>query len=55
MTEEAVFPSWTPLSIEKDGFDTKGFFGEVFVLNSAPGQKAQAVKVVDIQNYFVKS
>ena len=53
MTEEAVFPSWTLLSIEKDGFDTKGYFGEVFVLNSAPGQKAQAVKVIELRYSLV--
>ena len=46
MTEEGVFPSWTALSIEKDGFDTKGHFGEVFVLESAAGQQVQAVKVL---------
>jgi hypothetical protein len=48
MTEACAFPSWTALSIEKDGFDTKGHFGEVFVLESAPGQQAQAVKVMPL-------
>ena len=36
---ESVFPNWYDLSIKYEGYETKGYFGTVHVVNSHESQK----------------
>jgi len=42
---EQIFPNWFDLSIKIHGYETKGAFGTVHVLNSNKGQKTTALKL----------
>ena len=42
---EQIFPNWFDLSIKIHGYETKGKFGTVHVLNSNKGQKTTALKL----------
>lgn len=46
---ESVFPNWYDLSIKYEGYETKGNFGTVHVVNSHESQKPFCVKLLKSQ------
>ena len=43
---ESVFPLWYDLSIKIHGYETKGAFGSIHVLNSHDSQKSVVIKLL---------
>ena len=52
---ESVFPNWYDLSIKYEGYETKGHFGTVHVVNSHESQKVIRTEKTFIDNFISRS
>lgn len=52
---ESVFPNWYDLSIKYEGYETKGYFGTVHVVNSHESQKVVRTEKTFIDSFISHS